>query len=190
MRIWFIGILFICSGGVVRAEKFIIDPTHSTVSFKIKGPIGKVKGRFEKFEGHFEYVSDQHQQWSSIATIATDSILTGIKRRDSDLKGPGFLDVNTYPTMVFTSTGVNQFSDGKTHIMGDLIIRGVTHPVVLIVDSVEVVPNDSGEKSAHVKASTRIERKSFNVGLTHGTFMAGKFVDIYLDIQGMAKPVQ
>ncbi len=170
-----------------RAETFIIDPSHSTVSFKVKGPIGKVKGKFEKFEGQFDYESNQPQQWNTTATVETASILTGIKKRDSDLKGLDFLNVKTYPTMTFTSTGAAQPSTEKAQISGNLTIRGVTHPVVLVLESVEVLHDASGQRRAHAVASTRIDRKEFDVGATHGTFMVGKIVEIHLDIQGMPK---
>lgn len=183
-----IGSLIVIMAGLAHAESFIIVPSQSTVSFRVRGLFGKVKGKFEKFEGAFVYEPNQPQLWNAAATIETASIRTGIHRRDKDLQKADFFNVETYPTMTFTSTGATQSPGEKPLVSGNLTIRGITRPVVLTIESVELTQNGSGQQIAHAIAITRIARKDFGVGAHHGTFLIGKTVEIRLDVQGIPKP--
>ena len=171
--------------GWMQAANFVIVPSESTVSFRVKGPIGKVKGKFEKFEGRFSYDPSQPAQWGAMATIDISSIHTGIHKRDSDLQHADFLDVKSFPTMTFTSTSTSQTPSEKPKVIGTLTLHGITLPVHLTIESIEATPNSSVPQKIHAVATSRIDRKDFGVGLTHGTFMVGRFVDIRLDIQGV-----
>jgi polyisoprenoid-binding protein YceI len=168
-----------------HAANFVIVPSESTVSFQVKGPIGKVKGKFEKFEGRFSYDPSQPAQWGAMATIDISSIHTGIHKRDSDLQHAEFLDVKSFPAMTFTSTSASQTPSEKPRVHGTLALHGITLPVDLTIESIEATPANSVPQKIHAVATSRIDRKEFGVGLTHGTFMVGRFVDIRLDIQGV-----
>jgi polyisoprenoid-binding protein YceI len=182
-----IGLLIAALGTPSRAETFVIDPAHSTLSFKIKGPIGHVNGKFEKFGGEFNYVPDQPRQWSANATIDAASIATGIHKRDAHLQTGDFLDVNRFGVITFVSTGAVAGAAGKTELQGSLTMHGVTLPVVLTLESVTVDKDSSGKDVAHASATAHLDRKDYGVGASYGFFTVGKTVDIVLDIQGTPK---
>ena len=188
-KYFLLALLIAIFGSSARADTFIIDPTRSTIAFKVKGPIGKVKGRFERFEGQFTYAPNQLQQWTTTTTIETDSIMTGLHKRDSDLRKADFLDVKTYPTMTFSSTNAVQQLPEKAQLMGNLTLHGMTHSVVLILESVEALQDSSGHRRVHAVATTKIARKDYGVGATHGTFMVGDTIEIRLDIEGALKSI-
>jgi polyisoprenoid-binding protein YceI len=184
-----LAVVLLISGfsGPARADKFTIDPAHSEVSFKIKGAIGKVKGKFGSFNGEFNYVPDQPRQWSAKGTIDASSISTGIHKRDAHLQTADFLDVNKFGVLTFVSSGTATSAAGETEITGDLTLHGVTLPVVLTLERVKVEQDASGKKSAHVIATAHLDRKDFGVGAGYGFFTVGKTVEILLDVQGTPK---
>jgi polyisoprenoid-binding protein YceI len=186
-KILVIGLLIAACGGPARAETFVIDLAHSTLSFKIKGAIGHVNGKFEIFSGEFNYVPDQSRQWSANATIDAASITTGIHKRDAHLQTGDFLDVNKYGVITFVSTAAVSGAAGKTELPGSLTLHGATLPVVLTIESVKVEADASGKKIVHAVATAHLDRKDFGVGASYGFFTVGKTVDIVLDVKGTPK---
>ena len=187
MRILAAGLLIAVFGIRAQAETFTIDPAHSTVSFKIKGAIGHVKGKFEKFSGEFSFEPNQPNLWTANATIDASSISTGINKRDKHLQTGDFLDVNKYGVITFVSTGAVSAPSGKNEISGSLTLHGTTLPVALTLESIKVEPDASGKKIAHAVATAHLDRKDFGVGATYGFFTVGKTVEILLDVQGVPK---
>jgi polyisoprenoid-binding protein YceI len=61
--------------------------------------------------------------------IRTASIDTGQADRDAHLRSADFLDVETYPEIVFVSTDVEQVDEETYTVTGDLTIRDTTRPV-------------------------------------------------------------
>src|SRR5580700_4638518 len=84
---------------------YAIDPTHSEVGFVARHLIGtKVRGRFTKFDGTIT-VGDPVTASTLTAEVDASSIETGVGMRDDHLRTNDFLDVATYPTLTFVSTG-------------------------------------------------------------------------------------
>lgn len=165
------------------AGTWTIDPVHSDVSFIVRHlGVSKVRGQFDTFEG--QLVTGASPLESSVtATIQTASINTRNDQRDGHVRSEDFLDVATYPTMTFTSTGVRAHGEGLL-VDGDLTLRGVTKSVTL-----EVEVNGFGDggyegtKVAGFSASTDINRKDF--GITGGAAgaMVGEKITILLEIE-------
>src|SRR5690242_15656803 len=89
-----------------RPGTWSIDPVRSTVSFTARHlGVAKVRGTFGAVEGTITTTGDPLLS-SVVATIRTASIDTGNRQRDAHLRSADFLDVGTYPTMAFRSTGV------------------------------------------------------------------------------------
>src|SRR6185369_11546467 len=86
-----------------------------------------------------------------------------------------FLDVATYPTITFKSTRIEPTGDTKFRLIGDLTVKGVTHPVTLNVMKYGEFndPGMMGHRIAY-SAETEISRKEF--GLTMAMMLDGRFV--------------
>jgi polyisoprenoid-binding protein YceI len=170
------------------ATTWVIDPSHSLVEFGVRHMMfTTVKGRFSAVEGTI-VEDDANPGRSSVqATIQAASIDTRDEKRDAHLRSADFLDAEHFPTLTFTSTGVE--SKGPNHVLvhGDLTIRGTTRPVTLDVTRNGVGANPWGQTVAGFSAETRINRKDFgltwNVGLEAGGVLVGDEVKIAIEIE-------
>jgi polyisoprenoid-binding protein YceI len=123
--------LFSC-GAAQASETFKIDPSHSTIAFKVRHMLGTAKGKFSKFKGTIVVDRDHPDQSSVSVTIDAASIDTGIAKRDEHLREELF-NVAKYPEITFKSRRVKQTGANMGEITGDLTMRGVTRAIVLSV---------------------------------------------------------
>ncbi|MEY2560193.1 MAG: hypothetical protein QOG51_608 [Verrucomicrobiota bacterium] len=123
----------VCLGATAQAgDTFKIDPSHSTIAFKVRHMLGTAKGNFTKFSGTID-VDREHPEQSSVnVTIQAASIDTAITKRDDHLRGELF-DVAKYPEITFKSRRVKQTGASTGEIAGDLTMHGVTRAITLNV---------------------------------------------------------
>ena len=144
------------------AQTYSVDPSHTTIQFKVKNMgMMNVKGVFEKFKGTVDIDEADISRSKVDVTIETASINTDINMRDNHLRSADFLDVAKYPTMTFVSTKVDAGSDKeKMRVTGNLTIKGVTKPVVLLVDGLKGLPADLKRSAS---ATATVNRQDFGV---------------------------
>lgn len=174
------------------ANRYVIDPVHSAVSFKVKHlVISKVQGTFDKFAGEFFYDEKAPARWTVSASIETKSINTANSERDDHLRGSDFLEVEKYPTITFQSTKVTDIEGNKAKLHGNLTIREVQKPVVLDLEIGGTVKDPWGNLRAGFEATTKINRKDFGVAfhkvLETGGLVVDDIVEITLHIEGIAQ---
>jgi len=117
----------------MSTAKWVIDPTHSEVSFKVKHlVISTVTGYFKKFEGSAESESDDFDGASVSFTADIDSIDTNQGDRDNHLKSADFFDAANHPKLSFSGKISKNGEDYQ--LVGDLEIRGTKKEVTLDVD--------------------------------------------------------
>jgi polyisoprenoid-binding protein YceI len=168
-------------------KKWIIDPAHSEIAFKVKHlMISTVRGIFSKFEGNI--ISEDDTFNNGVITFSADinSLDTHNTDRNSHLLSPDFFDVEKFPKMSFVSTSVKRIKDHLT-IIGNLTIKGITKSV-----EIEAIANGTnkgmeGEKVTGFDLSTSINRKDFglvwNVSLETGGILVGETVDIEIFLE-------
>ncbi len=149
------------------ATKWIVDPTHSEVQFKIKHlVISTVTGSFNKFEGHAITPEDKEFENADINfTIDVESIYTNQAQRDEHLRTGDFFEAATYPTITFHSTSFKKKKDDNYTLAGDLTLKGVTKPVELDVEFGGAAKDPYGNLKAGFEVTGKINRKEF--GLTY-----------------------
>lgn len=149
----------------MSATKWVIDPTHSTVGFKVKHlMISTVSGEFGSYEGSVETQGDSFADAKVSFTAKVDSITTLNEQRDGHLKSADFFDAATHPEITFKSTSFSKKADDEYVLNGDLSIRGVTKPVSLNVEYSGTVQDPYGNTKAGFSLTGKINRKDF--GLT------------------------
>lgn len=124
----------VCSAAQAN-DTFKIDPSRSTIAFKVRHMLGTAKGSFSKFSGTIEVDRDHPEQSSVTVTIGAASIDTRIAKRDDHLRGELF-NVAKYPEITFKSRRVKQTGANMGEIVGDLTMRGVTRSITLTVQLV------------------------------------------------------
>jgi len=130
-------------------DTFKIEPSRSTIAFKVRHMLGTAKGKFSRFSGTIVVDRDHPEQSSVSVTIDSASIDTGIAKRDEHLRGELF-NVAKYPEITFKSRRVKQTGANTGEITGDLTMRGVTHAITL---SVQVEGNRWRVTTAPLKRS-------------------------------------
>jgi polyisoprenoid-binding protein YceI len=128
--------LFFCTTAQAN-ETFKIDPSRSTIAFKVRHMLGTAKGRFSKFSGTIVVDRDHPEQSSVSVTIDAASIDTSIAKRDEHLREELF-NVGKYREITFKSRRVKQTGANTGEITGDLTMRGVTRAITLSVQLVQV----------------------------------------------------
>jgi polyisoprenoid-binding protein YceI len=159
------------------ATKWILDPSHSEVQFKVKHMmISNVSGEFTKFDASVETEGDDFQTAKVTFTVDVDSLTTKSEQRDGHLKSADFFDAGNFPQMKFVSTKYeNVDNDGSYEVYGDLTIRGITKPVKLDAEFGGVIKDPWGSTRAGITVTGKINRKEF--GLTwSGTTETGSLI--------------
>jgi polyisoprenoid-binding protein YceI len=179
----FTGILALAAPlALAQTSTWVSDPSHSEVDFSITHmSVSKVHGRFGNVKATIVYNQADPAKSTVTATIGVDTVDTGVDKRDTDLKGPGFFDIATMPIATFTSTGVSK-NGNHLSVSGNLTLHGVTKPVVLDVEG----PNGSmtdprGKVHTGFSATTTIDRTAFGIGSKLPAAMLG--TDVSLDIE-------
>jgi polyisoprenoid-binding protein YceI len=146
----------------MSTAKWIIDPTHSEVSFKVKHlVISTVTGFFRSFEGSAESTSDDFDGASVNFSAAIDSIDTNQSDRDNHLKSADFFDGSNHPNLTFE--GKLAKTGGEYKLVGDLTIRGIKKEVTLDVDFGGVAGDPYGQTKAGFEIEGKISRKEFGL---------------------------
>lgn len=167
-----------------------LDPAHTGVEFAARHlGVSKVRGRFTGVDGKL-FVGASLDDVRVDVSVDLSTVETGNRDRDAHLRSSDFFNVDTHPTMTFTSTGVRQHGDGYT-LDGDLTVNGVTRPLTLEVEfnGVEVNPFSQATQ-AGFSARGSLRRKDFgitwNVALEAGGFVVSDKVDIQIEAEFIA----
>ncbi|CAD0223469.1 YceI family protein [Chryseobacterium sp. JV274] len=164
------------------ATKWILDPTHSEITFKVKHMmISNVKGSFRTFTAEIESEDEFFANAKTTATIQTDSVFTNNTDRDNHLKSAEFFNAEVHPTITFESQALNN------SIVGNLTINGITKPVDLDVDFGGINVDPWGNTKAGFSFEGKISRKDFglnwNAALEAGGVMVSDDVKIAGELQ-------
>jgi len=159
------------------ATKWILDPSHSEVEFKVKHMmISNVSGKFTKFDSTVETEGEDFMTAKVSFTADIDSINTGNEGRDGHLKGADFFDAGNFPQLKFVATKYeNVDNDGSYEVWGDLTIRDVTKNVRFDAEFGGVIKDPWGNTRAGISVNGRINRKEFGLSW-HGVTETGSLI--------------
>ncbi len=168
--------------------KWIIDPAHSEIHFKIRHlVISTVTGSFKKFEGEVEAEKEDFTDAKIKFSADVDSIDTNADQRDDHLKSEDFFDAANHPKLTFTSTEVIKKSDSDYKVKGDLTIRGITKPVELNVEFGGITKDPYGQTKAGFEITGKINRHDFglkwNAVTEAGGLVVSDEVKLILNVQ-------
>jgi polyisoprenoid-binding protein YceI len=161
----------------MATTKWIMDPTHSEVEFKVKHlMISTVSGKFTKFEASVETEEEDFNTAKVVFTADSGSINTGNEQRDGHLKSPDFFDTVKFPQIRFEATKYEDVdNDGSYEVYGDLTIRDVTRNVKLDAEFGGVIKDPWGNTRAGITISGKINRKEFGLAF-HAVTETGSIV--------------
>ncbi len=174
---------------LVPTGTWTIDPTHSKFGFAVKHMgISTVRGEFTEFEGSLE-VGDDLTTATVTGKVSVASVSSNDEKRDGHLRSPDFFDVETYPEMTFSSTGIEALDEDAFRITGDLTLRGVTKEIVLDAEVHGTDEDPWGNQRLGVEITAQLSRgdygMAFNQALGSGNMLVADKVKLALDVEAV-----
>jgi len=176
------------TAGQVGVPTWQLDPTHSAVEFSVKHMMmTTVRGRFKDVKATLTGDRDRPEAAGVEATIAVNSVDTGVADRDAHLRSADFFDAEQFPTITFRSTRVEQGGTADFRLVGDLTIRGVTKEDALDVTDEGRGGDPWGGTRAGFSLTGRVNRADFgltwNAALETGGVVVGDEVKLEAEVE-------
>lgn len=174
----------------MSTTKWIVDPMHSEVQFKIKHlVISTVTGSFNSFSGEAIAPADTNDfSGSSIQfSLDVDSIDTNQAQRDEHLRNGDFFDAPQFPKITFESTSFEKAKGDVYKVAGNLTMKGVTKPVEVTAEYGGSAKDAYGNHKIGFEVTGVVNRKEF--GLTYnaltetGGLALGEDIKLIANIQ-------
>jgi polyisoprenoid-binding protein YceI len=169
----------------MATSKWVLDPTHSELQFKVKHlMITNVTGQFKVINAEVETNDAGFNNAKVSFTADINSIDTSNEQRDGHLKSPDFFDGEKYPTIKFEST---HYDASKGEITGDLTIKDVTKSVTLDVEFSGTNKDPWGNEKAGFSLTGKINRTdwglTWNATLETGGVLVSEDVKLSAEVQ-------
>jgi len=169
----------------IETGVWTLDKSHTKLGFVAKHlMVTKVRGHFESYDANI-VVADDITESEIQVKIDPSSITTGAEDRDNHLRSNDFFDVENHPSIEFVSTAIEADGDGFK-IIGDLTVRGTTHPLTLDAEYEGSAVDPWGNTHIGFSATARINREdwglTWNAALEGGGWLVSK--EVTLEIEG------
>jgi polyisoprenoid-binding protein YceI len=169
---------------------YAIDPTHSRMGFVVRHlGFSKVRGSFEQFEGSLQMEGGDLSTLRAEAAIQAASVNTNEPKRDAHLRSADFFETDTYPTLTFQSTEVQNVDGDTFTLVGGLTMHGVTKTVEFKAEYLGTSADPWGGTRVGFEATTKVNRKDYglnwNVALEAGGWLVSEDVEIVLEVQAV-----
>ncbi|CAD7287119.1 YceI family protein [Campylobacter suis] len=182
-----ISLSLILAATLANAAPYTIDKVHTDVSFKVTHlSISKVRGNFGSFDATIDFDKASNEVKAFDATIDAKSINTQNAKRDDHLRSADFFEADKFEKLSFKMTKYVKESDNEGKIHGDLMIRGITKPVVFDFELGGFHKTDKGEKIGF-SLETDINRKDFGVGKDSSNLTISDKVSIQIEAEADSK---
>ena len=168
---------------------YTIDPAHTRLGFSARhAMVATVRGAFTEFSGTAHVDTADPSKSSVSVTINANSIDTGNTQRNGHLLSGDFFETEQYPDITFTSTSVERDGD-DWEITGDLVIKGVSHPVTVPFEFTGSAKDPFGNTRIGFEGRTTILRKdwglSWNAALETGGVLVGEKIKLEFDVSAV-----
>lgn len=175
--------------GLAFASPHSLDAVHTNVGFSVKHlMITNVKGEFKKFNAEidFDYTTKSFKVFKGV--VETNSVDTGIEKRDNHLRSEDFFLSEKFPKMTFEMKSYK--GDGEEGEMtGDLTIRGITKTVTFEVEDIGTIKDFEGNNRVGFTLKGKINRLDYglkwNKALELGGFAVGDTVKITVEVEAV-----
>lgn len=168
--------------------KWIVDPVHSDVQFKIKHlVISSITGSFKNFEGGATSDLNDFENAEIHFALDVDSIDTNQNMRDEHLKSADFFDAAQFPHITFQSNYFHKVKGDHYKLSGLLTLKGITKPIELDAEYGGTERDTDGNIRLGFEVEGRISRQEFGLNymqLTEtGGLLIGEDVKLIANIQ-------
>jgi polyisoprenoid-binding protein YceI len=148
----------------MATTKWVIDPTHSEIHFKVRHlMVSYVTGSFKQFSAEVKTKGEDISTAKVKFTADINSISTNNDQRDAHLRTGDFFDAENHPQLAFESDKLEKTDDENYKLYGTLTIRGNSKKIVLNVEYGGITQDPWGNTRTGFSISGKINRKDFGV---------------------------
>jgi len=181
----------ILSMGLANAAIYDIDASHTNVGFTVKHMmITNVNGNFATYDANIDFDPATKTFKTFSATVETNSINTGIEKRDDHLRSEDFFASEKFPKMTFEMTSYKADGDDG-EMKGNLTIRGITKPVTLKVEDIGTIKDFKNQNRVGFSLKGKINRMDYdlkwNKALELGGVAVAEEVKITVEVEAVEK---
>ena len=175
-----------------ETREWTLDLGHAHIKWEVDHmDLARTAGRFDTFEGTF--LIDEDDPANSAITVVIDaaSVNSNHIGRDNHIRAADYLNVPTFPTVVFTSGAITMSTETEGQMAGTLTILGVDAPITLNFtlksdrNYPDFIPNYDEIRVASFEATGTIDRTAWDMnfiafpGSPTGTAID---LDIHIDL--------
>jgi polyisoprenoid-binding protein YceI len=167
--------------------RWVVDPVHSQVDFRVRHMVGRVRGTFRDWYG---VLTTRDTDWTTgtvDVSVQTRSLDTGNAYRDADLRSNRFFATDSFPGLTFKSTAIHT-QDSTVQVQGILTIKGHAHPVTLTGQYLGIARDADGHERIGFDAGTTVDRRDYGIDWNEtvgGTNLIGNEVEISIAIEAV-----
>jgi polyisoprenoid-binding protein YceI len=168
-------------------SRWVIDPVHSQLDFRVRHLLGYVRGTFVDWYGILVTQDEDWTHGTVNVSAQTSSLNTGNRYRDIDLRSARFFATDSFPQLTFESTGIIA-TDSTVEIGGILTVKGRSRKVTLNGVFNGITRDPEGHRRIAFEAKTRVNRRDFGMELTEVTgasSVVGEEVEITIAIEAV-----
>ena len=140
-----------------------LDRVHSSVDVAIRHmQVSTFRASFADIDGRLT-AGEGTIVLEGCARAESISIVDPPEFREHVVRGADFFDSDAHPLIIFRSTSVDLSDDGTATVSGELMIRGVSHPVTAAGKYRPPREDAYGGYRAGVELCTTVDRRSWNM---------------------------
>jgi polyisoprenoid-binding protein YceI len=159
-----------------------VDPIHSTAQFTARHfGIVPVVGTIPIVRASVQLDAGSQIPVAVSAELDAAKLDTHNDERDADLRSEHYFNVRTTPAIKFVSTKIDGTDPNHFTIIGDLMMHGETHAVMLSTRIVGSGKSPRGQSLIAYEATATIDRTQW--GMTYGPLIVGNNVDLSLNVE-------
>jgi polyisoprenoid-binding protein YceI len=169
----------------VSQNTYTLDKNHSQLQFSVMHfGISHVEGNFKTFDVKMNSSKEDFSDATIEMTADVSSINTGVDRRDTDLKGPSWFDVEKYPKIIFRNDSFEKISSDRYKLKGTITMHGVTKPITLdVVYNGKVLNPMTKKYSIGFTITGKLNRNDFGIGKDPSSVTVGDEVEVKANVE-------
>jgi polyisoprenoid-binding protein YceI len=148
----------------MATTKWVLDPTHSEIQFKVKHlMISTVTGQFKQFTASIETQGDDFSTAKTHFAADISSISTNNEQRDAHLNNSDFFDAENHPQLIFEGDRLEKIDAENYKLYGTLTMKGTSQKVILDAEFGGTTQDPWGHTRVGFSVSGKINRADYGI---------------------------
>lgn len=148
-----------------EVRPWAVEPARSEITMRLTAFGATQSGRFADWSGDIRFDPAAPEAARVAIDVKAGSLRMGQAAMTQRAVGPGFLEVERYPSIIFRLTALERAGPARFIARADVTVKGRTRPVAF-----PVVLRVEGD-TAHMSGGFSLDRAAFDIG-TRGPWNA------------------